>query len=140
MSRDRKPEGSYEVGYGKPPTHTRFKPGQSGNPKGRRKGVRNLKSVLEEELFRPVAISEGGKRRNVSVLTLVIRQCLAKAAKGETRGLTPIIPLVQRAGLIGGDEIAEPVAQMPLSAAEEAMLREALAEMKVDALEGEALP
>ena len=140
MSRDRKPEGSYEVGYGKPPTHTRFKPGQSGNPKGRRKGVRNLKSVLEEELFRPVAISEGSKRRNVSVLTLVIRQSLAKAAKCDTRSLTQHNKLVQRAGLSGGAEIAEPVAQMPLSAAEEAMLREALAELKVDALEGEALP
>ena len=32
----------YEVGYGRPPQHTQFRPGQSGNPAGRRKGVRNL--------------------------------------------------------------------------------------------------
>ena len=37
----------YEVGYGKPPTHTRFRPGQSGYPAGRRKGVRNLKTDVQ---------------------------------------------------------------------------------------------
>lgn len=132
MPRDRKLEGEYAVGYGKPPQHTRFKPGQSGNPKGRRKGVLNLKSVLEQELFRPVAIQEGGKRRNVPILTVVIRQSLAKAAKGETRALTALLPIIQRAGLIADDEVAAPVAQLPLSAAEEADLREALAEWRAE--------
>jgi hypothetical protein len=32
----------FEVGYGRPPLHTRFKPGQSGNPKGRVKGRPSL--------------------------------------------------------------------------------------------------
>ncbi|GEL43469.1 hypothetical protein MEX01_40600 [Methylorubrum extorquens] len=132
MPRDRKPAGEYAVGYGKPPQHTRFKPGQSGNPKGRRKGVLNLKSVLEQELFRPVAIQEGGKRRNVPILTVVIRQSLAKAAKGETRALTALLPIIQRAGLVADDEVTAPVAQLPLSAAEEADLQEALAEWRAE--------
>ena len=38
-------EGNHEVGYGKPPKHTRFKPGQSGNSKGRPKGVRNFRRM-----------------------------------------------------------------------------------------------
>ena len=40
---------SYDVGYGKPPASTRFKPGQSGNPKGRPKGANNKKPKLNEE-------------------------------------------------------------------------------------------
>jgi len=139
MPRDRKskPPGDYQVGYGKPPTHSRFKPGQSGNPKGRKKGVRNLKSILEEELFRPVSVQEGGKRRTIPILSLVIRQSMAKAAKGETRALTALIPLVQRAGLITADEVAEAVTQAPLSTDEEALLLEALAEMKAEIEGGE---
>lgn len=41
----------YEVGYGRPPTHTRFQPGKSGNPNGRPKGSKNTKTILMEELI-----------------------------------------------------------------------------------------
>jgi hypothetical protein len=36
----------YNVGYGKPPVQTRFRKGQSGNPKGRGKGSRNFATVF----------------------------------------------------------------------------------------------
>jgi hypothetical protein len=36
------PGGEYAVGYGRPPQHTQFQPGRSGNPKSRAKGSKNL--------------------------------------------------------------------------------------------------
>ena len=36
----------YKVGYKKPPLHSRFKKGQSGNPRGRPRGAKNFSSVL----------------------------------------------------------------------------------------------
>lgn len=139
MPRDRNstPPGDYEIGYGKPPRHTRFKPGQSGNPNGRKKGVRTFKTVLEEELYRPVSVQEGGKQRMRPILSVILRQALAKAAKGETRALMPIIPLVQRAGLIGGEEPNVAIVQAPLSADEQALLREALAEVRAELTDAE---
>ncbi|MEQ9330838.1 DUF5681 domain-containing protein, partial [Thalassobaculum sp.] len=48
------------AGYAQPPRQHRFRPGRSGNPKGRPKGVRNLASLLEAELRRPVTVTEDG--------------------------------------------------------------------------------
>lgn len=53
----------YEVGYRKPPRHTRFRKGQSGNPKGRPKGAKNLKTELEEELQEKIVVREGRPER-----------------------------------------------------------------------------
>ena len=51
----------YGVGYGKPPLHTRFRKGQSGNPKGRGKGTRNLATIFMEAMSQSVTINENGK-------------------------------------------------------------------------------
>ena len=58
-------DGTYSVGYGRPPEETRFKPGQSGNPKGRPKGSKNLRTLFAEELRRSVTLKENGKTRRV---------------------------------------------------------------------------
>ena len=59
----------YEVGHGKPPKHTQFKPGESGNPKGRPKGTKNLATDLSEELAEMIVVNEGGRQLDVPALT-----------------------------------------------------------------------
>jgi hypothetical protein len=59
MPRDNKRD-DYAVGYGKPPLHTRFKKGQSGNPRGRPPGAKNLSTLLNEALNEPVIVAANG--------------------------------------------------------------------------------
>ena len=66
-------EDGYEVGYGEPPKNTRFKPGQSGNPRGRRRGQRNLKTVVQEVLREKITIREGERTRTISRLDAIVR-------------------------------------------------------------------
>src|SRR4051812_4337181 len=51
----------YDVGYGRPPKATRFRKGQSGNPRGRPKGAQGLRSLLEAALAQQITVSEGGR-------------------------------------------------------------------------------
>jgi len=86
----------YIVGYGKPPMHSRFRPGHSGNPVGRRKGVRNLMSDVQRTLKVPVSVKQGGSSRKISTqeaLLLVLRE---KALKGDARALDRLIELANR--------------------------------------------
>ena len=59
-------KSDYEVGYKKPPKDTQFKPGQSGNPLGRPKGTKNLKTDLMEELGQKIVVREGDRPLEVS--------------------------------------------------------------------------
>ena len=104
MPRKTKPPGDYEVGYAKPPTHTRFKPGQSGNPRGRAKGARDLKTVMEQalrnEFLQTVTVVEGGKSRTLTKLQLIATSNVNKAAKGDARALRELLNLAHRPGLL----------------------------------------
>jgi len=75
----------YEVGYRKPPRHTRFNKGQSGNPKGRPGGAKNLSTLLSEALNEPVIVAENGGRRTISKRQAIIKQLVNQSAKGDWR-------------------------------------------------------
>ena len=83
------------VGYGRPPLATRFRPGQSGNPRGRPKGARNLSTVIASALSERVAITENGHRHRITKLEAAIKQLVNRAAGGETRATQLLIQLVQ---------------------------------------------
>jgi len=84
------------VGYRKPPTHTKFRKGQSGNPKGRPKGARNLKTELEEEMREQIRVREGGVIRKVSKRRAVLKALAAKGAQGDVKASALLCNLMLR--------------------------------------------
>src|SRR4051812_35212014 len=66
--------GDYKVGYGKPPKGTQFKPGQSGNPKGRPKGSKAIPTLVHDELKARVAVTEGGLTKRMSKGEAIVKR------------------------------------------------------------------
>jgi Family of unknown function (DUF5681) len=85
---------SYEVGYGKPPLATRFKKGASGNPKGRKRGSRNLASLVTAALDEHVVVNVNGRRRTVSKLEAAFIQQANKAATGDPKATKLMVDLM----------------------------------------------
>ncbi len=90
---------NYEVGYGKPPREHQFRKGQSGNPRGRTKGARNLKTDLAEELAETLTIRENGKILKISKRRAMIKSTMAKALKGDPRGIKLVLEMIGSTGL-----------------------------------------
>ena len=88
-------ERDYEVGYGRPPRHTRFEPGRSGNPRGRPGGSKNLSSLLSEALNEPVIVVENGRRRKITKRRAIIKQLVNGSAKGDWRGTKILLDIIQ---------------------------------------------
>ena len=82
------------VGYKQPPKHTQFKPGQSGNPTGRPKGTKNLRTDLAEELAEAITITEGGQQFQVSKQRAMVKSMMAKAMKGDTTASRSLFNLI----------------------------------------------
>jgi len=93
MPRDKKRD--YEVGYGKPPCETRFQKGQSGNPRGRPCGAKNLKTRVREALKEPVLVTENGRRRKVTKGEAIITQLVNRAANADLRAVKILLDLLR---------------------------------------------
>ena len=48
-------------GYGKPPKHTRFQKGRSGNPRGRPKREESFADLIRQELKKRIRVQENGR-------------------------------------------------------------------------------
>jgi hypothetical protein len=75
-------EASYDVGYGRPPQHSRFSSGRSGNPRGRPKGSQNLTTLLDEALDQKVTVTEHGQSRQITKREAIATQVVNRAVKG----------------------------------------------------------
>lgn len=86
----KKPE---QVGYKKPPKHSQFKPGQSGNPKGRPKGARNQDTIVTEIMSCRLEDLKKKDKAKLSNRELVIMKLLEKALKGDQRAIDKVLDL-----------------------------------------------
>jgi hypothetical protein len=89
------PAEEYQVGYGRPPLGSRFRPGVSGNSAGRPKGPRNLASVLAATLGERISVNENGRRRRITKLDAAVKQLVNRAIAGEPRCMNLLLALVQ---------------------------------------------
>jgi hypothetical protein len=85
-----------EIGYRKPPKHTRFKKGRSGNPSGRPKRAKGPYGDLMAELDQVVVVTEGGRRRRLTKRQLLFKAMTNKAIGGDVRAAHILITLSAR--------------------------------------------
>lgn len=92
---DRKPT-SADVGYGKPPKSSQFKPGESGNPKGRPRVIRTVAEDRQLVLNELVTLEINGRQRKLTRQTVILRTMSALAMKGDVRAARFIFDLDRR--------------------------------------------
>ena len=85
----------YEVGYGKPPRHTRFVKGQSGNPRGRSPGAQNMKTLLTRALNELVVVTDHGGRRKVSKRQAIVTQIVNRSAKPDFKAIPILLGMLR---------------------------------------------
>jgi hypothetical protein len=97
-------KGNYEIGYGRPPKHGQFKPGKSGNPKGRPVGSANVSTIVKRVVHKKVSVRQGEKSRQIPMLEAMLHTHAAKGVKGDPRSAGLVINLLPKAGLLSEQE------------------------------------
>ena len=120
----------YKVGYQNPPKSSQFAKGQSGNPHGRPKGTKNLKTDLQEELRESIRVTEGGRTVVISKQRAMIKRTIELSLKGNIQATHLVTKLI--AGYLALDETEEYSA--PLSFDDRAILAQFL-EQRLSSIE-----
>ena len=89
---------SYTVGYKRPPRHARFQPGVSGNPSGRRKGSKNIRTIVEQILGEEISLRDGGVTKKITKAEAIVRALVHGAIKGESSSQQNLFRLAQQIG------------------------------------------
>ena len=107
------------VGYRRPPRHSRFQPGQSGNPRGRPPGVKSLSDIVRKIVGQKVTVTENGRARRIPRLEAILLRAAGEASRGDARALRLLLQLTERYG-----ESAQTGAEREMTGAEDlAILR-----------------
>lgn len=90
------PSDSYKVGFGKPPKHSQFKPGRSGNPKGRPSGSKNALTVLRAELEELIPMEVNGMKKWITVVEGMAKRAKVEALKGRFKPLRDFVEIAEK--------------------------------------------
>jgi predicted phage terminase large subunit-like protein len=107
-----------DTGYRRPPKGSQFKPGVSGNPRGRRKGSRNLRTDLSDLLKKNITVRVNGRARRITRQETILLAQFDRAVKGDTSAALGLIKTVMKYELSEQQELAQEV----LSPADEAIV------------------
>jgi hypothetical protein len=117
------------VGYGQPPVASRFKPGTSGNPKGRPKGAKNLKTLIREAMTASIPIQEGEKTRRVTRLEGVVLRQIQSALRGNDKSAMAVLKMALQLGFL---QDSSESGEINLSSEDERILDELLIRSRND--------
>jgi hypothetical protein len=101
MGKDKNPASPHPtdaVGYRRPPRHSQFQPGCSGNPKGRPKGSRSALAIFQDIIRQKITVTENGRTRRIPVVEAMLRRLLNDALRGDEKALKLCLPLIERYG------------------------------------------
>ena len=112
-------DDGFAVGYKKPPQHSRFQPGRSGNPRGKQKGVRNFGTDVKRTLEVPVRLNDQGRARRVSTQEAALLRLREKALSGDARSIVQILELAK---IFNNSTAVESVGDVALAAEDQAIL------------------
>jgi Family of unknown function (DUF5681) len=116
----------YKVGRGKPPLHTRFKKGQSGNPRGPR--AKNLPALLVAALNEPVVVTANGQSRRITKREAVIAQLVDKSTGADLRATKMLIDMLKDIEKRAGT--APPPEASPFTRADEEVVENLVARLR----------
>ena len=100
---------SYEVGYGKPPSHSRFPKGRSGNPAGRPARSKNMTTLLAKALDEVITVIENGRRRKVSKREAIAAQLVNRSAGADLKAIGMVLSILEGAEVSTATQAAEPI-------------------------------
>ena len=86
---------AYHVGYARPPQDSRFRKGKSGNPKGRPKGAKGVRTIVNAALDETIRVAENGRPRDMRKRQAILLAMIAKAIKGDVRAASLVVRLME---------------------------------------------
>lgn len=93
---DKKAVGEDKVGYGRPPKHSQFKKGTSGNPSGRPRAVDTIPGIVEKIANQKIPVTIGNRMRHIPMIEAAVMKLSLEALKGNPRAVKLFLELCEK--------------------------------------------